>query len=603
MSMKPTKSIKSTIPCVQAAGHQATLLQETDEDDYVLKPYEEVEVRNYEKLWSPSVDDADEPMRRFVSRFDGVVTEDATPTSKIGRKFMRLGNLLRGFTRPCVLDCKLGVRTFQESEASKEGTPRADLFQKMLKLDPNALSEEDKARGSITKLKWMTWRDDQSTTTSLGFRIDGVASQDSVRLKMEDLSRLRTREEALPVLQLLFPPRIPGDPDGTLRQRVALTRQVIAKLQLIRSALSESPFFNSHEFIGASLLFVMDRHHVEVFLIDFAKTARVPDGIAINHTSAWQLGNHEDGVLLGVEMIEDAWLHILLTLDQWTPEQLLAKPTAVGGHSTELDMLEARLRNAGVDVGCFGHNGARSLEELFWEVTLAQASTLESDGKGGIVRAVSIVRAWILVASPEGYMAFMGRFPCHTQMRALSGLNSIPSRQYKLRPLARKMLVDHCWRETLASAINERLGYRPEDQSRLFKVDTTSYAMHVEEAVGRADGDSGYPGLRTSYKVHEVDVWINNINDDALATIGLPNMVDVATMELGNEHASGFAKAMGSALHLWTWTPVADTKYNISLSQRRQLSPPTKGVEGADERCSWSLCFFGCDAWFRKMSS
>jgi 1D-myo-inositol-triphosphate 3-kinase len=37
-----------------------------------------------------------------------------------------------------------------------------------------------------------------------------------------------------------------------------------------------------------------------VWLIDFAKTLVLPNGMAISHSSKWVVGNHEDGYLIGL---------------------------------------------------------------------------------------------------------------------------------------------------------------------------------------------------------------------------------------------------------------------------------------------------------------
>lgn len=52
--------------------------------------------------------------------------------------------------------------------------------------------------------------------------------------------------------------------------------------------------------IGSSLLFVHDQNNANVWLIDFAKTLILPPELAIDHSSEWVVGNHEDGYMIGV---------------------------------------------------------------------------------------------------------------------------------------------------------------------------------------------------------------------------------------------------------------------------------------------------------------
>ena len=53
--------------------------------------------------------------------------------------------------------------------------------------------------------------------------------------------------------------------------------------------------------IGSSLLLVHDDHRADIWLIDFAKTYPLPAGVNITHIDQWELGNHEDGYLIGLD--------------------------------------------------------------------------------------------------------------------------------------------------------------------------------------------------------------------------------------------------------------------------------------------------------------
>jgi 1D-myo-inositol-triphosphate 3-kinase len=81
---------------------------------------------------------------------------------------------------------------------------------------------------------------------------------------------------------------------------LSLQPKYIQRLKAIRATLEVSEFFAHHEVIGSSLLFVHDASNANVWLIDFAKTTRLPSGLAIDHASRWVVGNHEDGYLVGV---------------------------------------------------------------------------------------------------------------------------------------------------------------------------------------------------------------------------------------------------------------------------------------------------------------
>lgn len=81
-------------------------------------------------------------------------------------------------------------------------------------------------------------------------------------------------------------------------------------MRAIRATLAVSEFFQTHEVIGSSLLFVHDQAHASVWLIDFAKTVALPPQMSIDHYSAWKVGNHEDGYLIGINNLIDIFVEL-----------------------------------------------------------------------------------------------------------------------------------------------------------------------------------------------------------------------------------------------------------------------------------------------------
>lgn len=76
---------------------------------------------------------------------------------------------------------------------------------------------------------------------------------------------------------------------------------ILDRMRTLKNYFEKSNFFQKHEVIGSSLLIIYTADSAGVWMIDFAKTMPVPDHIQIDHRHSWNLGNHEDGYLFGLD--------------------------------------------------------------------------------------------------------------------------------------------------------------------------------------------------------------------------------------------------------------------------------------------------------------
>jgi len=271
----------------------------------ILKQLDEGEFATYDSLWNDYEDDAVLP---FIPRFEGVCE---VPDDKGGVcKYLRMTNLLKDFRSPKVMDVKLGARTFLENECNNPKL-RPDLYERMLKLFPSQVSEDDRANQGITKLRWMQLRDTSSTISTLSFRIDGIAGyRRGMKGELdEELARLRQRSEVCEEFCNFAKVAATDDgrePNGI--SAVELAEQVLEVLHGMHSAFENSAFVHDHECIGSSLLLVADAYgKAGVFWIDFGKTKPLPSGVEVTHRNPWAPGNHEDGVLMGLDNMVLVW--------------------------------------------------------------------------------------------------------------------------------------------------------------------------------------------------------------------------------------------------------------------------------------------------------
>ncbi|XP_034756133.1 inositol-trisphosphate 3-kinase B isoform X1 [Etheostoma cragini] len=278
-------SFKKKYPWIQLAGHAGSF--KAGANGRILKKHCECEQRCLSLLMR-------DVLRPYVPGYHGDVEKD-------GQKYNQMEDLLAEFDFPCVMDCKMGVRTYLEEEltkARKKPSPRPDMYQKMVEVDPEAATPKENLQKAVTKPRYMQWRETISSTATLGFRIEGVKKEDGTVNR--DFKKTKTREQVIEA----FHDFVKGNKD--------ILNCYLSRLKEVRDTLEISPFFKTHEVIGSSLLFVHDsKGRAKVWMIDFGKTTPLPEGEELTHRVSWQEGNREDGYLSGLDSLVDIILSMV----------------------------------------------------------------------------------------------------------------------------------------------------------------------------------------------------------------------------------------------------------------------------------------------------
>ncbi|XP_043915539.1 inositol-trisphosphate 3-kinase B [Protopterus annectens] len=268
-------SFRKKYPWIQLAGHTGSFM--AGAYGRLLKKHCDIEQRCLNLLMN-------DVLKPFVPAYFGDVEKD-------GEKYNQMEDLLATFDMPCVMDCKMGVRTYLEEEltkARKKPCLRKDMYVKMIEVDPDAPTEEENDQRAVTKPRYMQWRETISSTATLGFRIEGIKKEDGTINR--DFKKTKTKEQ----IKEAFQEFIKGNRN--------ILMLYLHRLKDIRATLVISPFFKSHEVIGSSLLFVHDRREqAKVWMIDFGKTTPLPEGQFLSHSIPWVEGNREDGYLWGMD--------------------------------------------------------------------------------------------------------------------------------------------------------------------------------------------------------------------------------------------------------------------------------------------------------------
>ena len=143
---------------VQLSGHEDSFALAGPGTIWKRRSTDDTEVRAYEALMQDS-------MSEMVPKFFRDVKYK-------GDNFIEMEDLLYEFKDAAIMDIKMGTRTFLESEV-KNTMARHDLYDKMVKIDPNAPTEEEHQQKAVTKLTYMKFREELSSSSNLGFRIEG----------------------------------------------------------------------------------------------------------------------------------------------------------------------------------------------------------------------------------------------------------------------------------------------------------------------------------------------------------------------------------------------------------------------------------------------
>lgn len=258
---------------VQLSGHEDSFALAGPGTIWKRRSNDETEVRAYKALMNDTMCD-------MVPKFYRDVLYK-------GENFIELQDLSYEYKDAAIMDIKMGSRTFLESEVSNTKA-RVDLYDKMVKIDENAPTKSEHEMKAVTKLTYMKFRENLSSSSNLGFRIEGFKAGNDFQLT-QDLKLVKTREQVKATLKVF------------LQGKSEVRLKLIERLKELMSKFENSSFFKNHEVIGSSLLIIHNKNNAGVWMIDFAKTVPTPDGINIDHKSNWSLGNHEDGYLFGLQ--------------------------------------------------------------------------------------------------------------------------------------------------------------------------------------------------------------------------------------------------------------------------------------------------------------
>lgn len=227
-----------------------------------------------------------------ISKFlPQILSVKAAPGKRV---ILEMQDLTHNLEQPCMMDIKMGVRTFHLKDAAASAF-RDDLLQKMLKVDANAATPEDLAAGGVTKLRYLRFREASTTTKELGFRIDALQLAHDVTTSdtLLDVNEIRT--------SLTSSAEAADAICAWVQRRQQLLSAFLAQLLSVRDAVERCDVCMSHALIRTSLLFIYSNatNSIGVYIIDLAQANDA--GSRLTHRDAWVEHSHEEGYLTGLD--------------------------------------------------------------------------------------------------------------------------------------------------------------------------------------------------------------------------------------------------------------------------------------------------------------
>ncbi|CAF0785160.1 unnamed protein product [Brachionus calyciflorus] len=263
---------------IQLAGH-AGRFKPGEREGFILKLMDNLERNSLQILQNDILSD-------FVPKIDKILLDREDENY-----YTEMQDLLYSFTNPCIMDIKIGVRTFIiDNSNEKETKPRNDLYLKLIEVSPDEPTEEEHQLKAITKRRYMSWREKSTCSATLGFRIEAIKKN---QVKEKEFYSVKDKSEVMEHFK------------HYTDDKKYILKMYLERLVNLKENLKKSDFFKSHEMIGSSLLFVHDEKKANIWMIDFGKTRRLPEGTHIRHDVQWEEGNYEDGYLIGLQSLID----------------------------------------------------------------------------------------------------------------------------------------------------------------------------------------------------------------------------------------------------------------------------------------------------------